>query len=458
MAQISIIKKSDIQEARRFDAEYFKPEYLETLLLIKKTNFKPLSFFISNGYRVVYENTKIFSKNEAIKEKNVNFLQASDIDEYYLKDELGKVKYYDWERYPKGRIKRGEILIEVKGNAEKIAIVPEDYPLNTLVSGSLYKFTPINISGEFLLTWLTCKHGQNLKSKLKRNLMVHFIGKDDLYNIPVPIFSQSFQLQIEKIVKEAYQKQTLSKQLYKEADELLLKELGLLDYEVEHTLTFSTTKKEIDQATRYDAEYFQPKYEKIIKRIEKYEGGCDTVSEIVEWKKGVEVGTDAYSERGKDFVRVSDFSIYGISKANRKISNQDFEELKDNFQPKRGEIIFTKDGTIGISYVLKENIQGVLSSAFLRLTLKDKYQNFEKECLSLIFSSILCKMQVEKLSGGAIIAHLKPSDFETFKIPLIKQAIQNQIAKKIQESHKLRKESKELLEEAKRKVEKEIEK
>jgi len=35
--------------------------------------------------------------------------------------------------------------------------------------------------------------------------------------------------------------------------------------------------------------------------------------------------------------------------------------------------------------------------------------------------------------------------------------IQKQIAKKIQESHKLRKETKELLEEAKRKVEEEIE-
>jgi len=47
--------------------------------------------------------------------------------------------------------------------------------------------------------------------------------------------------------------------------------------------------------------------------------------------------------------------------------------------------------------------------------------------------------------------------FEKFKIPLIKPKIQKQIAKKIQESHKLRKESKELLEEAKRKVEEEIE-
>ena len=41
---------------------------------------------------------------------------------------------------------------------------------------------------------------------------------------------------------------------------------------------------------------------------------------------------------------------------------------------------------------------------------------------------------------------------------VLKEKTQAEIAKKIQESHKLRKESKELLEEAKRKVEKEIEK
>ena len=29
MVQISIVKLSDIQKAQRFDAEYFKPEYLE---------------------------------------------------------------------------------------------------------------------------------------------------------------------------------------------------------------------------------------------------------------------------------------------------------------------------------------------------------------------------------------------------------------------------------------------
>jgi len=276
-------------------------------------------------------------------------------------------------------------------------------------------------------------------------------------NLKIPILSQSFQLQIEKIVKSAYQKQTQSKQLYKEAEEALLKELDLLNYKSEHILSFETTKKETDEARRFDAEYFQPKYEEIIKKIEKYKNGWDYVRNIVHRKKGVEVGSEAYQQDGMSFGRVADCSRSGIEKTGKKISKELYQELKKDYQPKQNDILFTKDGTIGLSYVVKEEFEVILSGAFLRLSIKDKYQTFEKECLSLIFNSIISKMQVEKLSGGAIIAHLKPSDFEKFKIPLINLKIQKQIAKKIQESHKLRKESKELLEKAKRRVEEKIE-
>ena len=66
-------------------------------------------------------------------------------------------------------------------------------------------------------------------------------------------------------------------------------------------------------------------------------------------------------------------------------------------------------------------------------------------------------MQVERLSGGAIIAHLKPSDFETFIIPLIDHKIQTQIEQKIKLSFELKNKSKELLELAKKAVEVAIE-
>jgi hypothetical protein len=41
----------------------------------------------------------------------------------------------------------------------------------------------------------------------------------------------------------------------------------------------------VDQAGRYDAEYFQPKYDEMIEKIEQYQGGWDFVENIFEYKK-----------------------------------------------------------------------------------------------------------------------------------------------------------------------------
>ena len=346
----------------------------------------------------------------------------------------------------------------IKGKIGNFAVVSFDtdnkYNINQDV-GRIVLETEYN--SYYVSGFLNSKFGKLQSKRVSTGQINPFLALGNLETLKIPILPQSFQLQIEKIVKFAYEKQTQSKQLYKEAEEALLKEVGLLDYQPENILSFQTTKKETDEARRFDAEYFQPKYEEIIKKIENYKNGWDYVRNIVHHKKGVEVGSETYQQNGMSFGRVSDFSINGVEKTGKKISKGLYQELKKDYQPKRDDILFTKDGTIGLSYVVKEEFEVILSGAFLRLSLKEKYQNFEKECLSLIFNSIISKMQVEKLSGGAIIAHLKPSDFEKFKIPLIKPQIQKQIAEKIQKNHKLRKESKELLEEAKRRVEEEIE-
>lgn len=120
------------------------------------------------------------------------------------------------------------------------------------------------------------------------------------------------------------------------------------------------------------------------------------------------------------------------------------------YSPKKDDLLFTKDGTIGISFVVNEDMTAVLSSAFLRLR---KKKQIESEYLALILNSIICKLQIERLSGGAIIAHLKPSDAMTLKIPILSPAIQSKISSLIVSSHEARTRSKELLERSKRAVE-----
>ena len=70
----------------------------------------------------------------------------------------------------KGRVIPGEVLIEVKGLAEKVALVPQDIPLNTLVTGTCYKMrTHDPLDARLLIAFLVSRQGQALKNRLKSN-------------------------------------------------------------------------------------------------------------------------------------------------------------------------------------------------------------------------------------------------------------------------------------------------
>ena len=187
--EISEINLSDVLLDNlnfRFDAQYFQKQYLSFLNSL--TNLEPLGTFIESGYRVVYENTHIIDKKTGLENNYPLFLQAADLKTPFIEtDNLYYVHQSEWDRYAKGHIKRGELLVEVKGKVEKVAIVPDDFPEKVLVTGSLYKaILKPTISKYYLLSYLICKYGVAFKERYKTNLLISFISKDDLYRIPVP--------------------------------------------------------------------------------------------------------------------------------------------------------------------------------------------------------------------------------------------------------------------------------
>jgi hypothetical protein len=54
---------------------------------------------------------------------------------------------------------------------------------------------------------------------------------------------------------------------YSSAESLLLSELGLSDWKPQHKLSFIENYSKVKENDRYDAEYYQPKYEEIIQKI-----------------------------------------------------------------------------------------------------------------------------------------------------------------------------------------------
>ena len=432
---------------KRIDSEYFRKQFLNFFKNIP--DLKPLSYFVKDGYRVVYESTNVIEKQEAIEKDYPYFLQATDLKTPFIDtSNLFYVHEEDWARYPKGRIVKGEILIEVKGKIDKVAIVPDNFPEKTLVTGSLFKLT-VNekISKHILLTYLISKYGTAFKDRYKTNLLISFVSKPDLYRIPVPSFGKKIQIQIDNIFDNIFESNKKSKNLYSQAETLLLETLGLNNFEpTAEAVNIKNFKESFLSSGRLDAEYYQKKYEEITVRIKSHK--YDQLGNLVNIKKSIEPGSDAYQEEGVPFIRVSNLNKMGLSEPDIHL---DGVKYKDVVKPRKDTILLSKDGSVGMAYKVSEDMNAITSGAILHLSVKT--DEVLPDYLTLILNSKVVQMQAERDAGGSILQHWKPSEIEQVEIPIIDKQTQEKIALLVSESFMLKKQSEQLLETAKRAVE-----
>ena len=233
-----------------------------------------------------------------------------------------------------------------------------------------------------------------------------------------------------------------------------MKELGLKDFLIPDDLSWVINFLETQGVNRIDAEYFQPKYENIMSLIRA--NGGTMLGDLATMKKGIEPGSEVYQDEGKLFIRVSSLSKNGLEDKDQKyLSDELYQKLKKNYEPKVGEILLTKDATPGTAYVVKEPIEGIVSSGILRLKLKN--EKVENEYLALCLNSVIGQTQAERDGGGSIITHWRPEQIKNVLIPILPKPTQQKIADLVQKSHEARSKAKQLLEQAKYKVEQLIE-
>jgi len=245
--------------------------------------------------------------------------------------------------------------------------------------------------------------------------------------------------------------------LYSQAEQLLLSELGLTNWEVKHELAFIKKFSATQEAERIDAEYFQPKYEEVIEAVKNSKNGFQELQNLAKLKKSVEPGSDAYQESGVSFVRVSNLSKFELSTNNQQfISEELYESLKAH-QPQQGEILLSKDATPGIAYFINEEPQNmIVSGGILRLRIVNKL--VLPEFLTLVLNSVVVQKQIGRNAGGSIINHWRHDQVKSTLIPILEEDIQKKIKGFVEESFSNRRLSKSLFEMAKHGVEMAIEK
>ncbi|MFZ2187124.1 MAG: restriction endonuclease subunit S [Candidatus Moraniibacteriota bacterium] len=447
----SIIQKSQLEGASRLDAEYYQPEFLMFVNNLKGFELQLLEE-ISSKIDVGFVSSMVrhFCNN------GVPLLRTQNVDEFVTDFENGIV-YIDekfHKQLKKSQVYPGYVLLARSGSIGNASVVTENNPIANSADIILIK-PKENILPEYLAAFLNSKYG---RFQIERGSSGGLQGHMNLFSLEkiiLPVVSIDIQQTIRMIVLHGLDAFENSKLLYQQAENLLLEALGLKGFDNEEKLSSIVNLSEIESACRIDAEYYQPKYKIIEDKVKNY--NVHKLGDLVSMKKGIEVGAEKYQEEGKVFIRVSSMTKFGIEESDQKyLSDKLYEKLKDDFEPKKGEILLTKDATPGIAFVLKKDIQGIVSGGTLRLKLKNV--GVEPEYLALCLNSIIGQMQAERDAGGSVIAHWKPEQIKNVLIPILSKEIQQKIADFVRQSHEARKKAKELLEEAKRKVEEMIEK
>lgn len=443
--QYSIVNYKTVKENSdfRIDADYYHPEKLNSFLILKKSSNKVLSDVVLS-----------VKNNGKPKDSNVEIYDTTSASLHILTKNLSQKE----ERVStKRKAKKGDVIISrLRPYLKQVAYIPTFIDKAYLTTEFFVLRSRNNENISFLLPFLLTKHVQNILFWGQGGTQHPRFQEYDLLGLPVVKISKIKEI-INSLVSKCCKLTLDSENYYSQAEQLLLSELGLLDWKPKHELVFVKNYSDTQEAERFDAEYFQPKYEEIVEAVKKYKGGFDELGNIVKIKKSVEPGSEAYQENGMPFVRVSNLSKFELSTNNQQfISEELYEELKIH-QPKKGEILLSKDATPGIAYYLNEEPQKmIVSGGILRLKMDSK--QILLEYLMLVLNSVIVQKQIERDAGGSIINHWRPDQVKATLIPILKENKQKEIKGLIEKSFNDRRLSKSLLEIAKRGVEMAIEK
>ncbi|MDI4482417.1 restriction endonuclease subunit S [Moraxella lacunata] len=471
---IKYLKESFLQTGR-LDSEFYQPIYelLENHI-----------FSHSHGFEKLGNICQLNDENYTPKDnQEYDYIELSNIGK--SGEVTGSTRALGKELPSRARrkVQTNQVMISsIEGSLQSCAIVPVHYD-NALCSTGFYVLSSDKINAETLLVLFKSSLMQQILKKNCSGTILTAINKEELLNIPLPIIDEKIQTQIAEFIRQ-------SNELRKQATQLLAQAKYSVEAEIEQSalqerererererfineanyhlrlaewvlleslllgqpknISVQSFSQSFGISGRLDAEYYQPKYKRLLQKLKQYRH--KTLGELVDLQKSVEVGSENYRDEGLPFVRVADFSKFGISQTDKFVNPADFADI---IRPKKDTILLSKDGTVGIAYCVPSDLEVITSGAIVHLSLKT--DEILPDYLALVLNSEAVQLQAQRDAGGSIIQHWKPSEILEVVIPVLPKEIQQTISDKVQTSSELKNQSEILLEQAKILVENEIE-
>lgn len=474
--ELAILPLSQVNkdnESKRIDSEYFKKSNLKLLDDLYKygtLQVQDIAIEVTDGIHTTID----YDTNSTI-----NLISASSPQENYFTLTNECVSPEMHANNPRTAIQENDVIVSTVGTIGNCAVATKSIlPANSSRSVGIIRLNLNKYSPFVLSTFLVSKYGrvQTLRESTGNVQLCLFIHK--LKELKIPQFSQDFQLEIQKLVQDSHKALEDSKRLYKEAQELLYKELeldfknpleSLLKSSLQATkaselaiisniskkyphlnISVRPLSKSLHKSGRLDSEYYQSKYDLMETKIKDYKGGyCKLQPSEIKDSNFTPKAQEKYryielaniGNNGNISEPLEDFGENLPTRARRKVKTDDF-------------IMSSIEGSLASCALITPEFDNCLvSTGFYVLN----SAQLNGETLLVLFKCEFFQEYLRKFPSGTILTAISKDELQNILIPKINPATQEQIALKIQKSFTLRAKSKDLLQNAKIKLENAIE-
>jgi type I restriction enzyme M protein len=429
--ELNLIDVLEDNELLRVDSEYFKTEYLTKLKQLKKLPIRKIEEF-------AYVTDGIHESIQFDEDSSINLISAKSPKENVF-DLSGNdcISSEQHKKNPRTTLQKGDVIISTVGTIGNCAVVDETIlPANSDRHVGIVRLEK-DFQPYFLSTFILSKYGrfQTIRESTGNVQLNLFIYK--IKTLKIPFLSSNFQEQIEKLVQSAHLSLKQSKAIYQQAEDLLLSELGLQDWQpTEETVAVKSFAESFLSSGRFDAEYYQPKQQKVM-AIMRQSGLCiGDVAPLVKRK--------FQPDKQGEFNYIEIGNLSGEGFANGETVAMDEAPSRAQWIVKPNDVITSTVRPIRRLSALIEPQQTnyICSSGFAVL----KPTQIEPEVLLVYLRSpIVCKI-LDLHTTASMYPAISTEDLLKIPITLPKESTRQKITEKVRESRKAREQSKQLLE------------
>jgi type I restriction enzyme S subunit len=449
----SSVKVSELHTGKRLGAEFYHPDKLRALALLKSRS----SETVEDSFAHV---RTILNPSKAARRFTVpTFLFGlSDIEGHFLGDGL-RVSDPAEVGSAKKVFGAGDVLISrLRPYLREIALAHQEDGM-LLASTELIVLRQKKgslIAGEFLFVFLMTKEVQDILLWSQEGTNHPRFPESVLRELPLPRPDENTTTQVTELVRRANRSFRDSREIYVRAERMVLEELGWDTVDLSQPKWWAVPLCQAREIQRLDADHFQPRYDKLIAHLKKTEKARPLREIAAHIKRGVQ---PRYAEGGEVLAINSRY-------VGKQLINTEQAERTDaafwNDNPRarayKHDVVMnsTGVGTIGRTNCVLHDDKTVVDNHVTIIRVK------EGECkpafLAVYLNSAPGLMQTDMwLSGSSGQLELYPADIERFVVYLASDEVQARVADLVRQSYQAREKAKALLEEAKRKVEAMIE-